>query len=343
MAWVTGFKDKPFLQARLKLTAYYTLGILVILFIFNLAVYSLFANYAPDRLDNELAGEIDLLELQIYAQAEERLRTVLYTVDGVAVILVAVLSYGLAGRALRPIEASYKRQRKFVADAAHELRTPLAVMKTGAETVLGSDGGIQDYRKLTNDSLEELDHLSSMVDDLLFLARGDDLRKVEFTRLDLGKLAHRQVELMKPHADKKGTALKEASRGEFYVTGNEAYLKRLLANLIQNAIDYNKPGGEVVVSLQKNKQQVELKIADTGVGISQEDLKHVFDRFYKADQARAGESSGAGLGLSIVEEIVKLHKARIKIGSKLNEGTVVEVAFPIAGNLSAFQTSGLYL
>jgi signal transduction histidine kinase len=334
-AWVTSFKHKPFLQARLKLTAYYTLGISVILAIFNFGVYGLFVNDIRDitgQFNNELSKhrENEDIETRIIDQAEDRLETALYTVDTLAIVLAAGLSYYLAGLALRPIEESYKRQRKFVADSAHELRTPLAVMKAGVETVLSEEATKEDYKKIIDESLEELYHLSAIVDDLLFLARSDDLKKVEFTKLDLGYLAHRQIELMQPYAKTKEIDLQDDIEGEFYTEGNKAYLKRLLANLIQNAIDYNKPKGEVAVSLQKNKGQVELKIIDTGIGISNDDLKHIFDRFYKADRARTKGSSGAGLGLSIVQEIVKLHKGRITVQSELDEGTAVHIFFPIA-------------
>lgn len=328
---VTNFKNKPFLKARFKLTIYYTIGVFIILLIFSLAVYGLFSKNISSNLEYEGSNQEKNanVELQIINKAQEQLQYILFTVDGLVIILIIIFSYYLSGKTLKPIEIAYKRQKKFVADTAHELRTPLAVMKTGAEATLIGDNGKEEYKKLTQDSLEEINILSSIVDDLLFLARSDDLKKVEFSKFDLGKLTHKQIELMKPYASKKNVSLRNNIQGEFQIDGNKIYLKRLLVNLIKNAIDYNKPQGEVVVSLQKKKQQIKLKIADTGIGISKNDLEHIFDRFYKADRARVKQSSGAGLGLSIVKEIVNLHYGKINIKSKFNVGTKVIIHFPL--------------
>ncbi len=328
---VINFKNNPFLRARLKLTVYYTIGVFIILLVYSLAVYGLFSKNISSNLEYEGSDQEENanVELQIIDKAQDQLQTILFTVDGLVIILIIIFSYYLSGKTLKPIEISYKRQKKFVADTAHELRTPLAVMKTGAEATLSGNGNKDEYKKLTQDSLEEINILSSMVDDLLFLAHSDDLKKVEFSKFDLGKLAHKQIELMNPYAGKKNVTLRDNIQGEFQIDGNKIYLKRLLVNLIKNAIDYNKPQGEVVVSLQKKKQQIELKIADTGIGISKNDLEHIFDRFYKADQARVRQSSGAGLGLSIIQEIVALHNGKIDIKSELDKGTEIIVNLPL--------------
>ena len=324
-AWVTSFKRNPFLKARLKLTAYYTIGVFSILLVFSVAVYGLFAKNISSDLEYEGDNQEKNVnvELLIVNKAQEQLQTILFTVDGLIIILIIIFSYYLSGKTLKPIEISYKRQKKFVADTAHELRTPLAVMKTGAEATLSNNNGKEEYKKLTQDFLEEINFLSSMVDDLLFLAHSDDFKKVEFSKFDFSRLVHKQIELMKPYASKKNITLHDNIQGKFQIDGNKTYLRRLLVNLIKNAIDYNKPKGEVIVSLQNKKQQIELKIADTGIGISKNDLGYIFDRFYKADWARVKQSSGAGLGLSIVKEIVNLHHGKIDVQSELGKGTEV--------------------
>ena len=328
-AWVTKCKRKPFLWARLKLTAYYTGGVFIILLVFSLAVFGLFAKNITSNLEYEGSEqeESSNIELQIIDKAQDKLQTSLIIIDGFIIFLIAGLSYYLAGKTLVPIESSYKRQKKFVADTAHELRTPLAVMKTGAEATLIGNNSKEEYRKLIRDFLEEINFLAFMVDDLLFLVRSDGFKKVKFSKFDLGKLVNKQIELMKPYAYKKNIALYNDIQGEFQINGNKPYLKRLLANLIKNAIDYNKLYGRINVSLQNKKQQIELKITDTGIGISKDDLKHIFNRFYKADQARVRQSNGAGLGLSIVKEIVNLHQGKIFITSKQNKGTEILILF----------------
>ena len=327
--WVTNFKRRPFLKARLKLTAYYTIGVFIILLVFSLAVYGLFTKSISSNLEYEGSNNENesKVELQIIDKAEYQLQAILITVDSFIIFLIIIFSYYLSSKTLKPIEDSYKRQKKFVADTAHELRTPLSVMKIGAEATLNGDNGKEEYKKLTQDSLDEINFLSSIVDDLLFLARSDDFKKVEFSKFNFGELVHKQIKLMKPYAGQKNITLHDNIHGKFQINGNKDYLKRLLINLIKNAIDYNKSHGKVIVSLQNKKQQIELKIADTGIGISRNDLEHIFDRFYKADRARVKQSSGAGLGLSIVKEIIDLHHGKIDIKSKRNQGTEILILF----------------
>ena len=324
--WVTNLKDKPFLKARLKLTIYYTVGIVVILIIVNLGVYGFFVSDIPETIENKSSA---IYEEEI----RDRLETIIFTVNGFVILVVIGLSYYFAGKTLKPLEQVFKRQRKFIADAAHELRTPLTVMKTGAETILATSNNKYDYKKLLKDSLEEINFLSSIVDDLLFLAGNDDLKKVEFEKLDLGKLVRQQINLMETYSKKKGVSMLGNIKDEFFINGNKAYIKRLVINLLKNAIDYNNPNGKVNVFINKNKQFIELTIIDTGIGIAQKDLPNIFERFYKVDQARTKQSGGAGLGLSIVKEIVEIHAAQISIESKLNKGTTITILFPLSQRL----------
>lgn len=325
--WATNSKNKPFLWARLKLTAFYTVGVALILIVFSFAVYGIFVNNINSDLEYEgvdFESEANV-EMQIIDKAQDRLQTILLFIDVLIIFLIAGLSYYLAGKTLEPIESSYLRQKKFVADAAHELRTPLAVMRTGTEAVLGADNSKEKYKKMLVSSLEEMRYLSAIVDDLLFLANGDSLRKVEFTKFNFSNLLQKQIDLMRVYAKKKGVEISDEIKEELYVNGNKAYLKRLLANILKNAIDYNKSQGKVNVFLKQNKNCIELKVVDTGIGISEDDLKHIMERFYKADKSHSKQSGGAGLGLSIVDEIIKLHKGTLDISSKLNEGTKVVV------------------
>jgi two-component system sensor histidine kinase CiaH len=316
--WATSFKAEPFLLARLKLAASYTLGIFVVLAVFNLLVFGLFVKDLPDALETATT------EL-----AEERLENVLFAADGLILFFVALMSYFLAGLALKPLEKSYKQQKKFVADAAHELRTPLAVMKTGAEAMLAGDSE-KERTRFIKDSVEEIDYISAMVNDLLVLSKSDNLQKSKFEKVNLSELARKHAKHMQAHARQKNITLKTDIADDCIINGNKAYLKRLLTNLVQNAVDYNKPSGEVMVLLKKSGKQVELKITDTGIGIAETDLPHIFDRFYKADKSRSQKTGGAGLGLSIVEEITKMHQGKIFIKSKLGKGTTIIILFPLS-------------
>lgn len=172
-----------------------------------------------------------------------------------------------------------------------------------------------------------------MTNDLLLLVKSDNSQKLEFEKVDLSKVVKKQMAHMQAHAKQKNITLKTNIQDDCVVKGSNAHLKRLLTNLVQNAIDYNKPHGEIQVSMKKQAEQIKLKITDTGIGIPEKDLPNIFDRFYKVDQARTKQSGGAGLGLSIVKEIVEMHAAQISIESKLNKGTTITILFPLSQRL----------
>ena len=324
------FRNNPFFRARLKLTFFYSAGVFALLVIFSLAIYIFFSKNITSNLEynGQDQEESQNIELQVIQRAKNQLLAVLLTVDGLVIVLAAGMSYYLAGKTLRPIEAGVEKQKKFTADAAHELRTPLAVMKTGAETLLMDGAREKEYEKFARDSLEEINSLVALTNDLLFLARGDSFKKNEFEKIDIGLIAKKQVELMRKYAKSKQIDLKDDVDGHFHIQGSKSDVKRLLANLIKNAIDYNKPDGKAIVFAGAEKNQVVLKITDNGAGIAQKDLSSVFDRFYKVDAARAKTSGGAGLGLAIAKEIVNNHKGKMEIKSELGKGTEITILFP---------------
>ncbi len=324
----TSFRHNPFQRARIKLAAFYTLGVLVLMVIFSVSVYVLFSRNAVDNLEYQGPGRDQgaSVETQVVANAQHRLQTILLIMDGLVVFLAAGVSYYVAGKALQPVENAYTAQKKFAADAAHELRTPLTIMKTGAETVLAG-GSREEYEKYIQDSLEESEFLAGVVNDLLFLARSAN-NKTNFSSLDLGELVRKQAQFMMPYAKTKNVALTCLPAGRIIVNGNPDHLRRLLNNLIKNAIDYNRENGKVEVSLRESKDRVTMQVADTGVGIGAPDLDRVYDRFYKADPARSGAGGGAGLGLSIAKEIVEAHKGKLDVKSTPSEGTLVTVQLP---------------
>ncbi|MFZ1627132.1 MAG: ATP-binding protein [Candidatus Moraniibacteriota bacterium] len=335
--WATRFRRNPFFRARWKLTAYYCLGIVGILLVFNLAVYEIFVSNAFDAIKYGSAGLLpsEAVEVAIIEQAEDRLENVLYLVDACILILVPLLSYALAGKTLRPIEAMHQRQKKFLADAAHELRTPLAVMKAGTEATLIGAGPVAEYEKFLSESLEEIDHLSVLVDDLLFLAHADSGHSSPLIPVRLVPLVQSEVEQMRPYAKTKGISLEMDidTKDMLALQGNPIALRRLITNLTGNAIEHNRPGGTVTVELKRLGERIELAVSDTGVGIAPSDLPHIFERFYKADPARirmATETTGVGLGLSIVQEIAEFHSATIDVHSASGTGTTFTVVFPPA-------------
>ena len=330
--WVTSLKNNSFLKARLKLTLFYAVSLLVIIVVFGSLLYVLFVNNIKNNFEFEenSSGSSISKESQVLNDAVNMLRLTLIISDAAIIIIVSLLGYFLANRTLRPIKNSLEEQKRFVSDSAHELRTPLTIMKTSIETVAaGKKQSVKEYQVLTKDLLEETNKLINISNGLLFLSKKDSgVLQNSHEDTDISSICERQINLFEPYAAKKSVSLIGNIEKHQYIKGNYEQLNQLLTNLLKNAIDYNKKGGSVYLSLESDKNNVILKVKDTGIGISPDDLKHIFNRFFKADKSRNMSDSGAGLGLSIVKEIVNLHRGIIKINSVLNKGTEVSVSFP---------------
>lgn len=229
------------------------------------------------------------------------------------------------------LERSFAEIRRFTADASHELRTPIAVIRTEAEVAMTKPPNAEEYRSLAGSILEECEHLTKLTDQLLTLSREDaGITLHESERLDLAALATDAANVMRPLAEAKRQRLSIAATDGARVAGEAARLRQVVYNLLDNAIKYTPEGGQIVVSLRKQDHQAVLQVSDTGIGIAPEHLPHVLERFYRVDKARSREEGGTGLGLSIVESITAAHGGRVQIASQPGAGTTCTVFLPLA-------------
>jgi heavy metal sensor kinase len=220
--------------------------------------------------------------------------------------------------------------RRFTADAAHELRTPLSILQAEAEVALRMPRSADEYRRVLEVTLDESKRLGRLADRLLTLCRHDSgLQPMRHEEVQFDALVRDVVDQVRVTADEKGVVLANAPLAECVITGDDIQLSQLLFNLLDNAVKFTKPGGKVVVQEEQCNGHVLLAISDTGLGISPTDLPHVFERFYRADKSRNGQTGGAGLGLAISKAIVEAHHGTIAIDSTLNAGTVVHVKLPL--------------
>jgi heavy metal sensor kinase len=226
------------------------------------------------------------------------------------------------------------RQRDFVANAAHELRSPLAAMRTSLEVALGHDRSPEEYRELLADVVEESAALGKLVNQLLLLAEGDaGLLQARAGSARLDRLAARSVEMFQGIAEQRGVALSAKALAPAAVRGDEAHLRQVIQNLIDNALKFTPAGGHVSVEVAARGGRAVLRVRDSGSGIAAEDLPHVFDRFYRADKARSRElPGGTGLGLSICHAIVTAYGGHLGVESKPGEGTTVTAVLPLAAD-----------
>ena len=243
----------------------------------------------------------------------------------VALVIASGIGYHMAGRALVPLKEAYDKQKQFAADASHELRTPLAVVMASADLLL-ADPSIENpfLRQVLEDLKSEVKKMTNLVSDLLMVARSDNnALKVKIQRVDLKAILEQVVRTMKPIAEKKNVLLvgEEFSR-KVFANCDEQKIKQLVIILVDNAIKYTTSGGSVLVRFESaNENKVSFSVADSGIGIAEEDLDKVFERFYRVDKARSREMGGNGLGLAIAAEIIKLHDGKISVASRLGEGT----------------------
>jgi len=229
------------------------------------------------------------------------------------------------------LERAFKRMTQFTADASHELRTPTALIRTTAELSLRRDRGKAEYREALVQILEEAERTGLLIDNLMTLARMDSgAEAVSFSMVDIASILGEASIASQPLALSKQIQLvREISDRPILVDGDAHALRRLFLILIDNAVKYTPTGGRVFIGLNTNgNAAVVAKVQDTGIGISQEDLPVIFERFYRADKARSRES-GAGLGLSIARWIAEAHHAQILVESVVGQGSTFEVRFPL--------------
>src|SRR5258708_283645 len=232
-------------------------------------------------------------------------------------------------RAEVKIRALIEEQKRFNADASHELFTPLAVIKTQSEVLMQNpDSTILDYRKLVSSNLEEIDYMSSIVEDLLELSRSERQETVKKERIELQEVVQIVVQKIKALVDKKKINLVIQRSDHGYVLADKSALIHMIINLIQNAVQYTDEEGLVVITVIKTAVSMQFTIKDNGIGIAKENLARLFDPFYKANENRS--VGGPGLGLSIVKRIADLHSATIQVDSVLKVGTTISVILPAA-------------
>jgi len=270
---------------------------------------------------DEIVRRVQLIQA---THIKERLeaRTGSDEIDGLATTLNEMLDR---------IEGSLRSARRFAADASHELQTPLAAMRGAAEICLRADRPPTEYRTLAADLLAETERLSTLVRDLRLLAlaeQGQILEEVE--AVDLAGLVSECCEIASATAEEKQVLVETFMRGRPMVLGSPLHLRRVVLNLLQNAIRYSPAASRVVVTVARPHGHAMLMVVDHGCGIDAEDLPHIFEPFYRADPARARATGGSGLGLAIVEQIVRLHGGTIKVASVPGRGSVFAVYLPSA-------------
>jgi signal transduction histidine kinase len=239
---------------------------------------------------------------------------------------------------LARLESAFDRQRRFIADASHELRTPLTIINLEVGRVLTSKHSEEEYQKALHTVESEGRRMSRLVNNLLTLARMDSgLALPQLEAVDLGDVALEAVERLQPLAGQRDVKLELGELPELAVRGDRGYLVQMISNLVENGIKYGGAGKTVKIEIHPEADWAVVTVSDDGPGIAPDQVRHIFDRFYRVDEARGREESedpasptGSGLGLSIVASIVQLHGGQIEVRSGAGGGSTFEVRLPLS-------------
>ncbi len=234
-------------------------------------------------------------------------------------------------RRLDALAASEKEQQQFIADVSHELRTPLTVLRGSLEVALEEDRPAEEYREAIGNALLEVRHLTRISQNLLFLTRGESGRvTLSFANLDLGRFVTDTVRDLAPAAGDRQMHLESTVPPKpVHVFADSGRLQQVLHNLIENALQYSEPGGRVHVRVGSAPGEAIVAVSDSGLGIPEDDLPYVFERFFRSKASRRTNPGGSGLGLSIVRWIVEAHKGKVTVESVVGKGSTFTVRLPV--------------
>jgi signal transduction histidine kinase len=328
-----------FRSALLRLTAWYLMIIMLISLFFSVTIYQLSTRelglgfgrlksglLVPRELDNLNA----LLQDQI-DRSKERLAWRLFYFNLGILCLAGALSYTLAKKTLQPIEEAHEAQSRFTADASHELRTPLTVMKSEIEVFLrGKQQKSSEAISLLQSNLEEVNKLDALATGLLALSRYHaGLASPQFRWLSLKSVAEEAIGRITKMAEQRQIALVLTGE-DVKLEADRASLTELLSILLDNAIKYSPNKATVTVQLAGDTHSASVSVIDQGAGIHASDLPYIFQRFYRADRSRSKEkAAGYGLGLSIAQQIARLHHGHFEVASEPDKGSTFTVRLPL--------------
>jgi signal transduction histidine kinase len=272
--------------------------------------------------------------IQVGKPIADQMRVLNQFVSGMLVIgafSILLLGFGswlMAGRSLRTTQYAWDMQQAFVANASHELRTPLTLMRASAEVAQRKSQGDTQQAALMGDIVSEVDHMSQLVEDLLLLSRLDahQLKLDQHNVFIPDLVAEIQRQFSPLTAEKQVSFINQAKNGT--VLADMTRLRQVLIILLDNALRHTPPGGTITVQTAPEGRYLRISVSDSGEGISQEHLKHVFERFYQAESGRSTDYQGAGLGLSIAKSLIDAQGGQIRISSQPGKGTIVTLLLP---------------
>lgn len=325
-----------FLKARLKLTTWYILITMLFTLLFSFAIYHE-ANITLDHLYYFIQKDHASLFPEIHSEnfttilntASSHLLMILVVANSFVFFISGVAGYFLAGKTLKPIEENMEEQKRFVTDASHEFRTPLTALKTSIEVNMrDKEFRAPRVQDLLQRNLYQIDKLQELANRLLKLAQYQKGQNTQFASLSLSHIIQEARAKVKSLADATQITL-HSKINETSIIGEKESLIELFTILLDNAIKYSNKHSSITISNTLNTDFTNILIHDEGIGIPKKDMRHIFDRFYRADTSRThNATTGFGLGLAIAKQIVEKHKGTISVASEEGKGTDFIIELP---------------
>jgi signal transduction histidine kinase len=330
--WVTRWRlnDRidDFFAARLGLTLYYLITAIVILGGSSIITYNaILSNFTESILEK---GFEPYISQAIIADAQSILLDRFVTIDSIIILFTVLIGFLLTSRTLKPIKANMEKQKRFIADASHELRTPTAVVISGLEVALNNKKlDFSSAKKTLEDTLEEMREFSKLSNTLLDLSKYDTKTKTKLEDLNINELIKPIIEKSKnlAFASKEIIFQIKIVDRPMIVKGDRVELCRVFYNILDNAIKYTPRKGTISVSDKVVLNQYVVTVSDSGIGIPKNIIQRIFDPFFRGDKARS--ESGAGLGLTLTKKIIENHGGSISIKSEENKGATVIISLPL--------------
>ena len=334
-----------FKSARIKITAYYLLIIMAVTVSFSAAAYRSTTRQMERALEMQerrvknrffnipnppFPPNEPIIDKETVKQIEKEILTRLLLINVLILIGAGIPGYWLAGKTLKPIEEMVEKQKKFTADAAHELKTPLTAMKTDLEVNLRDKNlDLKKAKTVLESTINDIDSLTLLTNSLILQSKYQNYKNGKKDPINLKESAQNVIAKLEPTTKEKKIKI-NLDADEIKIQGDENFVRELLTILVDNAIKFGKKEGKIEISIKAKNNCAQISVKDNGIGIDEKDIPYIFDRFYKADTSRSkNEAPGFGLGLSIAKEIVEAHKGRIFVKSKKDTGTEFLIKLPL--------------
>jgi signal transduction histidine kinase len=331
-----------FTKAGLKLTLFYSAFFFCFFWIFSISLYVWMENSIGEgtivkqvqqqEQQGNFEGQFDERSVMIAGTiALDQLKTILLVLNGGLLPVIPLTAWFLTRRTLGPVQAIHEQQQQFASDVSHELRTPLSILSGEIEVALKKDRTRDGYQQTLKSAKEETDRLGGLVEQLLLLTRMEqDKQAREVETVDITDLINQVLGIVQQKSREKHiTVLVTPAEESVVVVGQEALLRQLFLNMLDNALKYTPENGKITIGLSQDTYYGVVQVKDTGVGIASDQLERIFDRFCRIDAARS-ETKGYGLGLAIAQAIVALHNGKICVHSAVGKGTTFTLYLPLA-------------